>query len=168
MFITPPDAMSEFDELSKLDLAVPSAPASSPPTVSELAERLNHRKRRRKGAAAVAVATVGLLASFLLRPDSSESESHRDFVVESVRETVGSTSDGELKLEDDAGIRLFATVRQSLPVFEVEKDTQLVHHVGWVDSESVIPIDLESVADDRREFLRAVLNDEPLATRIHL
>lgn len=55
-------------------------------------------------------------------------------------------------------IQLYAKVRQPLPVFDIQQDTKAIHHIGWVECEESIPLDMRYVPDSQQQTFDAVLN----------
>ena len=162
--------MSEFSKSTFLEESEPGIPDSTPPTLNQLSQRLNRRRARKRTGLAVgcSLAVIGLVATAALQRGSEEpvasTDSRRDYAGTASQ----SGSSSNLPIHELPDIRLLASVYKSVPLFEIEADTRRFQHVGWIESEEVVPIDLGEVTDDQQATLRAVLTEEAESNYINL
>jgi hypothetical protein len=162
--------MSEICKSSFLEESEPGIPDSTPPTLSQLSQTLNRRRGRKRARLTVGcgLAVIGLVVTAALQRGTQELPATTD----SHRESVGTASQGEsssdVPIHEPSDIRVFASVYRSLPIFEIEADTQRFQHVGWIESEGIVPIDLTDATDDQQAMLRAVLSENTESKQIYL
>ena len=159
--------MNRTDE-SNLNFDVPAQPTAVPPTLHQLRRQSLRRKRNRLGVAGGLIVVVLLAITIPMRNERGSGLPNVGDAAVSQSTLSPSTPDRPNSPE----LRLLATVRQSLPVFEVDSTTRYADHVGWIENADVIPVDLRKLDDNQRQMLRSFLNaqpqTEPKAQLIHL
>ncbi|MFK8113928.1 MAG: hypothetical protein AB8B91_17125 [Rubripirellula sp.] len=148
-------------ETEPLITATVNSPTSNPPSLDELRVRLQSRRKRRKRVRLAAGFSVGIAATWLLSLVSSMSvERGAEPQIASVTPIQPSPSvavDEELP-----EFAVFARVRQPMPIFHRPEGSELLQHVGWVESEEVVPVNMSQLPEDQRKGFYQVLNeDEP-------
>lgn len=144
----------------------PDLPTSDPPRMSELRICVQRRRRQRKivTSALFGGAVCCLLALILSKPSTqfdaitapgASVTLHHDQAQQ--RQPAVSRASIE-----PGGVRVFARVRLQTPVFGLDEETRYLRHVGWIDSEETVPVDLSQFPSAQRENLEAVLfqNDQ--------
>lgn len=145
---------------SESDLAVP---ASEAPTVSQLKERGRNNRRWRRGTMGLLGFGLVMMPLALFGPDLSTfvPETPSRSVVETTPLDSGRTIvEASRRSSEARGLQVFATVRKPVPVFDRQQDTQYYRHVGWIDSEAVVPIDVSQVPPEQLRALEALLRDD--------
>ena len=162
--------MSKISEPNFREESEPGIPDSAPPTLDQLSQRLNRRRGRKRAwiAAGFGFAVIGIVTTAALQRGSEEltttTDPHREYA--GTANQRGSSSDAPIP--EPSEIRLFASVYRSFPLFEIEADTQRFQHVGWIESEGVVPIELGGVTDDQHATLREVLTEKAESKYIYL
>jgi len=56
--------------------------------------------------------------------------------------------------------RIAVTLRfaEEMSYEQIEEETQHLHHVGWIDSEEIVPVDLSQFSSEQRKGIEAVLD----------
>lgn len=67
-----------------------------------------------------------------------------------------------------ADLRLFANVTDKVPVFELEEKTQHFVHVGWMESEKTIPVDVNRLSRQQQAVIRDALYKEQVNAPLNL
>lgn len=162
--------MSEIPKSTFLEESEPGIPDSTPPTLDQLSQRLNRRRARKRTRLALggSLAVIGLVATAALQRGSEQSPATTDSRRDYSGTASQSSSSSDVPIHELRDIRLLASVYQSVPLFEIEADTRRCLHVGWIESEEVLPIDLGEVTDDQQATLRAVLSDDDERKYIYL
>ncbi|MCG8651960.1 MAG: hypothetical protein MI861_19120, partial [Pirellulales bacterium] len=63
----------------------------------------------------------------------------------------------QVGVDETNDIRVFARVIEQSPVFDVHPQTKVMRHVGWIESEQTVPLDLRFFSDDQQQDFRAML-----------
>jgi hypothetical protein len=138
----------------------PRTPPSNPPDVNELQQRVGKRRRRRT---LIATSLVGgtltcLLVVVLWRPHfGSDANQNRGGAATVANEPTPLDAPVSLASNEPSGVRVFATVWHQIPIFELEEKTQALRHLGWIDSEEMVPVDLSQFSSDQQKSIEAVL-----------
>ncbi len=173
---------------SRLATDTPAVPNSDPPSVEDLNRRVASVRRRRRAVRFVSAAAATFLFVFVTRANWQQQTGPND-VPENLIAEVGSPN-GVFDLNADLAptipakdaksapakdaksapakdaksaaprIQLYASVSQAVPVFDFDKQTQSIHHVGWVESQQEVPVDMNYVPDNQQDSFKAVLNDD--------
>ena len=162
--------MSEIFKSTFREEGEPSIPDSTPPTLNQLSQRLKRRRTSKRTGLAVgfSLAVIGLFATVALQPGTAELPATTDSRREYAGTASQSGSSTGAPFHEPSDIRLFASVYRSLPLFEIEAETQRFQHVGWIESEEVVPIDMGKMTDDQQATLRAVLTEDAEPKYIYL
>lgn len=152
-----------------LEGSQPAPPAAVAPAWNELQRRVARRRRRRKiaRAAALTLSLVFALASLSWYRSShtaanageeKQSNPEPTALVKGAQRGLNQPSRHEASAPSSP-FRLFAKVSRPVPVFGLEQETQLLHLVGWVDSEEVVPVDVTRIPAEQQASIEAVLNE---------
>ena len=145
-------------------------PFSTPPSFSELNERVAVVRRRRKTMRVISGMTAAacflMVSLFLIRP---KVDGNRDIQIagnpssiipepNSVNESL--PVEAELETLHQPKIQLYARVVGTAPVFDYDEDTETIHHVGWIESERRVPVDMKYVPQQHQEKFNAALSSD--------
>jgi hypothetical protein len=157
-----------------LQQSEPTTPASSAPKLNELSGRVRSRRLQRRIVAACWCGTIGLcaIAVAIVWPslgsgsgkDAPRSSENVAVVESPSRDEI--TFPGADPLVE--GVQVFATVSQRIPIFGLQRDTQLLYHVGWIDSEEIIPVDVSQFPSDQQQNFKALLDESATPTFLSL
>ncbi len=157
---------------------IPAAPAVTIPDMDVIRGRMVKR-RRRKRIITTSLATAAVVAAVAIHrvsdvTDPGFADSSQPADIESFadgatnRTSVQDFQEAVVKKPDAGGpdivvlpddVRVFARVRNQLPVFGVSRETQRMQHVGWFESESTIPVNLNRLPARQQQSIRAVLHE---------
>lgn len=165
-----PDQDSATTQTLKSD--TPSAPPASPPTVDFLNQRVAGLRRRRQIIRAT-TSTAAVVCLFVLFSLWQPTESHKDGTGAVVAETspppattfetaepkFAAPSSQPIKIQPSK-VQLYASISQSVPVFDVNEETQTIHHVGWVESNQEVPVNMNYVPENQQDSFNAYLNED--------
>lgn len=141
-------------------------PDSAPPTFHDLMNEVQLRRRRRtvaKGAVlAVVTACVVLVVTHqpsdaIIDGQTMQAQDMQSDLAESPVTVIAEAPKDE---DEPATMRLFARVRGESPVFEFDRETRQMLHVGWVQSLQRVPIDMRYVPSQQQETYEAVLSSQ--------
>lgn len=146
---------------------IPQAPPVRVPSLDQLRREVGRRRQRRKLASAAALGSVALaiVAGFAFRfgpgdqPETLPLRPEAAAPVSVVDADDRPPRDQRVVAMSDPGVRVYARVLDHLPVFGMNEETKLIRHVGWIESERTIPVDLERLSADQQRTLKAVLDD---------
>lgn len=149
-----------------LAAAIPKVPVVAVPDIDSLHRQLNRRRRRKLvSAASIAGVALALLATFAL-PWDPETD-HETAGLPKLLPSVGVIVDPRIDQDDvgvvsavdlSADVHVYARLWGQLPVFGVDRETQRMHHVGWIESETTLPVDLQTFSKDQQQSIKAVLD----------
>ena len=159
----------------------PIAPQSQPPTLAELQQQVSKRRctrksRRRIAGSFLAAATVGLVVTFAYQtPQQVETETAATHIEPSITGTPTelrvaenpSSLNPEFSQEQNR-FRVLARVHQPLPIFQRDENSDHLLHVGWMNSEQVVPVDVNQFQPEQQQSIQAVLTEETTAQFINL
>ncbi|MGB7344343.1 MAG: hypothetical protein WBD20_09025 [Pirellulaceae bacterium] len=164
------------ERLFKNDATI--VPPSSPPEFRQLTKRVALLRRRRRvvrSLAASAAVVVGLLFVATWR----NSDQLNDSAARLAADANGQSADPPAKqtneqiVQDNSApvapvervkssgspkIQLYASVSQSVPVFDFDEQSKTIHHVGWVESQHDVPVDMSFVSENQQDTFNAVLH----------
>ena len=157
-------------------------PASLAPDISELHERVSVVRRNRKimrgvnvALATCLIATCGFVVLDRYRSNQplpgapSPSQIAVELPLRNDAVSEPQRSNGELQdlprksdrfNDRSPRIQLYARYVEPMPVFDIDQEKQEVHHVGWVESERTIPVDMKYVPTDQQETFNAMLSGD--------
>lgn len=145
-----------------LDAQSIPVPESATPAMEDLLQQVHRRRRRRSlarlgVAAGVAAACVALV--FVRSQGDIENNKRQPAPVVQVEPAMqNDLAVVPVQQRETARIRLFARVRGETPVFEFDRETRRMNHVGWVQSQQRVPIDMRYVPSQQQETFNAVLH----------
>jgi hypothetical protein len=148
----------------------PRVPHSAPPDLEHLIIRLRKRRRARRILGTSVLSALGVLLIACAHEWNSTRRPQRNRPGDAVvradtesstdsRETAG-PSGVEPMPESLAGVRVFAKVHQPIPVFGRQEGTEYIRHVGWIDSEELVPVDLSRFPLEQQKSIEAVLHED--------
>ena len=144
-------------------------PASTTPTADSLLQRANRRRGKRKLTIGSIAMTLGCICTFAVL-QNSVTDSETQLAVSdgepSARQIVRTPETIPDQFNDlpnvrpestSPEVRLFARVRQPVPVFELDEQTNQLQYVGWLEKQRRIPVDWQHVpSEDRPRYERAL------------
>lgn len=158
---------------SLLHTALPPVPPAEVPDIAALQNRVSKRRRRRKWgtfvscsvAVAIGLAVVsrwnqGNEPAPLVQPGQAVSGEKSSRALAGQTQPVIFPVDhdvAQVGVDETNDIRVFARVIEQSPVFDVHPQTKVMRHVGWIESEQTVPLDLRFFSDDQRQDFRAML-----------
>ena len=143
-----------------------AVPPSEPPSLVTLNERVSQVRRRRKFVRASGSVVIACLASalvFWIGSVSNEVPGETQVAVSSPtgRQEFNDFSEApEETTRRQPRIQLYANLVDAVPVFDFDKETKAIHHVGWVESEQRVPVDMNYVPQQQQETFNAVLSSK--------
>lgn len=75
---------------------------------------------------------------------------------------------GESLSQSENDVRVYATVVEAVPVFQFEAGSQVYRHLGWLDQQRVVPVDLSDLPADQQQSFEAVLKENSQPTYYNL
>lgn len=180
-----PYSHSEMIE-RRLESELPLPPGDA--DVEAIRCRLARRRRRRQVVSSVSLVATATLIAFAVfrwdRPRSEIAETANDSFVpvevilaDKAADVRRGDAIGESILDDDddddgrddpvvateeqlsgSELQIYAQVRDPLPVFGVRDDTQQFVHIGWIESERTVPVDLGAFSSSQQAGIRAAFD----------
>ncbi|TWU08200.1 hypothetical protein [Stieleria varia] len=144
-------------------------PRSSTPSLSQLQTQVT-RRRRRRNAIRIAILPLAILAvacvSLSLRTSSDTAElAQTNRIDQSAPRTNPQTAPPSISLpnntSNEAPVRVFATLRANVPVYDWDQDSGDLQWIGWTQSKRVVPVDLSSYTSEELDQLNAMLVPKP-------
>lgn len=147
--------------------SIQSAPA---PSLDSLHERVGQvRSRRRRLRVGSSLAAIVCLMGTLVYMNQEETPAPivDDVPMELALNTdasppetqqVADVPPSEPQQRSQPRIQLYANVVGAAPVFDFNEDTQSMHHVGWIESERRVPVDMKYVPDRQQKTFNAALS----------
>lgn len=138
-------------------------PYSTPPKFGVLMNHVQRRRRRRTVTKVTALAVVTACVALVVTQQPSDAiidgQAMKMQVVLSDVTDLPVTAMAEVPKDEKkpAAMRLIAKVRGDSPVFEFDRETKQMYHVGWVQSLQRVPIDMRYVPRQQQETYEAVL-----------
>jgi hypothetical protein len=154
---------SDRDQKWKPEAQSIPVPDSAPPTFLDLTNEVQRRRRRRTvtKAAVLAVVTACVVLVVTHQPSDAiidgQAMQVQDVQSDLAESPVTVIAEAPKDENKPATMRLFARVRGDSPVFEFDRETKQMHHVGWVQSLQRVPIDMRYVPSHQQETYEAVL-----------
>jgi hypothetical protein len=133
-----------------------------------LNQRVARVRRRRRSLRIVSGAAAILLFGYVTqsnwqqptKPDGMPGSVQESLVADAVgADAVPAPRSKPLKSRPPR-VQLYASVSQSVPVFDFDQQTQSMHHIGWVESQQEVPVDMNYVPDNQQDSFKAVLNND--------
>ena len=172
--------MNQTDQTieSELNSNVPLVPSSTPPGIESLNQRVASLRRRRsivRGTATCVLLLATVFAMNSFRQPADLNRPGKDAIALSDNQPSLSTSQSDQSpTQTDRGagvapqapetrtpkIQLYASLSHSVPVFDLDEETKTIHHVGWVESQQEVPVDMKYVPENQQESFNAVLNGD--------
>lgn len=146
-------------------------PMSDPPSAKQLSQTVRKRRHRQMVIRQTAVGGCAVAACvlFFFRTNEPAKENAAENAIVAVGPDHGvlDTNDvldpASIKTpamspkQIEQKIRLLAKVRQPVPVFEVDEQSQSMRYVGWVEDELQVPVDLDHMPSEQRASFRKAL-----------
>lgn len=147
----------------------PRVPYSAPPAVEHLMIRLRKRRRTRRIVGTSLVATIGVLLITCAHVwnDTRQTELNQPGAAVASAEAQPATASRDPTQPDDVDqiseslgdVRVFAKVHQPIPIFDRQEGTEYIRHVGWIDSEEIVPVDLSRFSLEQQQSIESVLHE---------
>ncbi|QDT12509.1 hypothetical protein [Planctomycetes bacterium K23_9] len=168
------DSSNKTQVTMRLASETVQTPPSLPPDFDQLTRKVAAVRRRRRVVMTVAAGSVAIMClatvfawQGLMAPNKSQinvaqgnlpdgmlAESNRATSIAVLQPSVGEESSVEVR---PPKIQLYALMSQSVPVFDVDEKTKTIHHVGWVESQQDVPVDMNYVSENQQNRFGVVL-----------
>ena len=160
--------MNERPNETQIQVSEVATPESFAPSLKELQEavqtRRNFRAVRMRVLGSVSVVLCMIIGAWTLKSSEVVAPSlpqPTDVIVNVADQDSPATNVAmDTDSESDAPFRVFAKVRQPVPVFQKQEGTEYLHHIGWMNSERVVPVDTKQFLPEQRQQFEAVLQDD--------
>lgn len=166
----------------RLNAEPPTAPRSNIPRIETIARRAQRQRLTQSGSWVGAGALAILVASSFLPNENArptvdapsvdlvaQDTPSSDVAVESTdigaepnqpKSPPSQETPTLAEQPTSRGLHVFATVRGQVPLFGVDKETQRLEHIGWIESEQRLPVDLDQLSTGQWKSIEAVYRND--------
>ena len=168
-----PIDMNEIQRQLQSQAAELSGPPSTPPSLSQLSGQVAARRHRRAVALRVAssgaaVACVLLIVFSFNRNPPADQDSMPVAVTPGAGQLAvldadsgGTVSDSGTAIDPDKireKMRFLARVRQPRPVYRIDRESNQLRYVGWIEDEQTVPVELNPLSNEQEANIKRVSN----------
>ena len=160
--------MATHDSIEqRLNAPAPAAPSSEVPDLKHLQGIVGSRRRRRQTASSLAMVMMAgaAITVSVWQPTPGEPTQSTDSRTDPpaiIAPRPGVTAENlRMVHHREPQYRVFARVHDQVPVFGVHPESKQVEHLGWIESERAVPVDIDGISRQQQRSIEAVLRDDP-------